>query len=173
MALTFDQAFERLIGHEGKFTNDRKDRGNWTTGVIGKGELKGTKFGISAMTYPDLDILNLTLEQAKAIYKRDWWDKINADSLHSAIIFQVWDFAVNAGMGTAKRKLQKAVGVAEDGIIGKKTLQAIKAIELNDVLLKFNAAKLKHYTSLSTWSRYGKGWTIRTADQLDYAAMDN
>ena len=173
MELTFDQAFERLIGHEGKFTNDRQDRGNWTTGVIGKGILKGTKYGISAMTYPDLDIRNLTLEQAKVIYKRDWWDKINADSLHSAIVFQVWDFAINAGMGTAKRKLQKAVGVAEDGIIGKETLKAIKAIELNDTLLKFNAAKLKHYTSLSTWPRYGKGWTIRTADQLNYAALDN
>lgn len=173
MTLTFDQAFERLIGHEGKFTDDRQDRGNWTTGVIGKGQLNGTKYGISAMTYPDLDIRNLTLARAKIIYKRDWWDKINAESLHSAIVFQVWDFAVNAGMGTAKRKLQKAVGVAEDGIIGKKTLQAIQAVELNDVLLKFTAEKLKHYTSLSTWSRYGKGWTIRTAEQLYYAAMDN
>ena len=173
MGLTFDQAFERLIGHEGQFTNDRQDRGNWTTGIIGKGELKGTKFGISAMTYPDLDILNLTLDQAKAIYKRDWWDKINADSLHSAIVFQVWDFAVNAGMGTAKRKLQKAVGLAEDGIIGKKTLQAIQNAELNDVLMKFNAEKLKHYTSLSTWPQYGKGWTNRVANQLAYAAMDN
>jgi lysozyme family protein len=126
MSLTFDTAFDRLIGHEGKFTEDPKDRGNWTTGVIGKGQCKGTKYGISAMTYPDLDIRNLTLDQAKAIYKRDWWDRINADDLHPAIVFQVWDFAVNAGMGTAKRKLQKAVGVAEDGIIGPMTFKAIK-----------------------------------------------
>lgn len=173
MSLTFETAFDRLIGHEGNFTEDPKDRGNWTTGVIGKGQCKGTKYGISAMTYPDLDIRNLTLDQAKAIYKRDWWDRINADDLHSAIVFQVWDFAVNAGMGTAKRKLQKAVNVAEDGIIGPMTIKAIKKVDLNDVLMKFNAAKLKHYTSLSTWQRYGKGWTNRTADQLNYAALDN
>ncbi|AMW79744.1 secretion activator protein [Acinetobacter sp. TGL-Y2] len=173
MSLTFDQAFERLIGHEGKFTNDRQDRGNWTTGVIGKGELKGTKYGISAMTYPDLDIKNLSLVQAKNIYKRDWWDKINAESLHSAIIFQVWDFAINAGMGTAKRKLQLAVGVLDDGIIGNLTIKAINKAELNDILLKFNAERLKYYTSLSTWPRYGKGWTLRVAGQLNYAAMDN
>lgn len=173
MSLTFDIAFDRLIGHEGKFTEDPNDRGNWTTGVINKGQCKGTKYGISAMTYPDLDIRNLTLDQAKAIYKRDWWDRINADDIHSAIVFQVWDFAVNAGMGTAKRKLQKAVNVAEDGIIGSMTIKAIKKADLNDVLMKFNAAKLKHYTSLSTWPRYGKGWTIRTADQLNYAALDN
>ena len=173
MSLTFDQAFERLIGHEGKFTNDRQDRGNWTTGVIGKGELKGTKYGISAMTYPDLDIKSLSLQQAKKIYKRDWWDKINADQIDSALVFQVWDFAINAGMGTAKRKLQKAVGVAEDGMIGKQTIQAINNTELNDVLMKFNAERLKYYTSLSTWPRYGKGWTLRVAGQLNYAAADN
>lgn len=153
MSLTFDQAFERLIDHEGKFTNDRQDRGNWTTGVIGKGELKGTKYGISAMTYPDLDIKNLTLVQAKQIYKRDWWDKINADQIDTALVFQVWDFAINAGMGTAKRKLQLAVGVLDDGIIGKLTIQAINKAELNDILLKFNAERLKYYTSLSTWLR--------------------
>ena len=173
MSLTFDQAFDRLIGHEGNFTNDRQDRGNWTTGVIGKGELKGTKYGISAMTYPDLDIKSLSLQQAKKIYKRDWWDKINADQIDSALVFQVWDFAINAGMGTAKRKLQKAVGVAEDGMIGKQTIQAINNTELNDVLMKFNAERLKYYTSLSTWSRYGKGWTLRVAGQLNYAAADN
>ena len=173
MSLTFDQAFERLIGHEGKFTNDRQDRGNWTTGVIGKGELKGTKYGISAMTYPDLDIKNLTLVQAKQIYKRDWWDKINADQINPALVFQVWDFAINAGMGTAKRKLQLAVGVLDDGIIGNLTIQAINKAELNDILLKFNAERLKYYTSLSTWPRYGKGWTLRVAGQLNYAAVDN
>lgn len=173
MKLTFEQAFERLIGHEGKFTDDKNDRGNWTTGIIGKGILKGTKFGISAMTYPDLDIKNLTLEKAKEIYKRDWWDKLNADSLDTAIVFQVWDFAINAGMGTAKRKLQKSVGMAEDGIIGPLTLKAIQKADLNDILMKFNAERLKHYTSLSTWPRYGKGWTLRVAQQLNYGALDN
>ena len=173
MKLTFEQAFDRLIGHEGKFTDDKNDRGNWTTGIIGKGILKGTKYGISAMTYPDFDIKNLTLDQAKEIYKRDWWDKLNADNLDPAIVFQVWDFAINAGMGTAKRKLQKSVGMAEDGIIGPLTIKAIHKADLNDVLMKFNAERLNHYTSLSTWPRYGKGWTLRVAQQLNYGAMDN
>ena len=173
MKLTFEQAFDRLIGHEGEFTDDPKDRGNWTTGIIGKGICKGTKFGISAMTYPDLDIKNLSLDQAKEIYKRDWWDKLNADSLDAAIVFQVWDFAINAGMGTAKRKLQKSVGMAEDGIIGPLTLKAIQKADLNDLLMKFNAERLNHYTSLSTWPRYGKTWTRRVAKQLVYGSMDN
>ena len=171
--LTFDQAFERLIGHEGNFTNDKNDRGNWTTGIIDKGQLKGTKYGISAMTYPNLDIKNLTLAQAKQIYKRDWWDALNANKINPAIVFQVWDFAINAGMATAKRKLQSAVGVADDGIIGPVTLKAVNDADLNDVLMKFNAERLTYYTKLSTWGRYGKGWTNRVAGQLQYAAIDN
>ena len=148
--LTFDEAFDRLIGHEGNFTDDRRDRGNWTSGVIGRGQLKGTKYGISAMTYPHLDIKNLTLDQAKSIYKEDWWDKLNADEIDLAIVFQVWDFAINAGMSTAKRKLQSAVGVADDGIIGNITLGAVNKMDLNDVLMRFNAQRLDYYTRLST-----------------------
>ena len=171
--LTFDKAFDRLIGHEAGFTTDPKDRGNWTTGVIGKGELRGTKYGISAMTYPYLDIKNITLEYAKTLYKRDWWDALNAESMHSAIVFQVWDFAINAGMGTAKRKLQQAVGVADDGSIGPITLFKINSMDLNDVLMRFNALRLNYYISLSTWATYGKGWTRRVASNLNYAAEDN
>jgi lysozyme family protein len=171
--MTFDEAFDRLIGHEGSFSEDPRDPGNWTSGRVNVGQLKGTKFGIAANTYGDLDIRNLTLEQSKAIYYRDWWLKAGADELHPAIVFQMWDFAVNAGMGTAKRALQHAAGVAVDGQVGPLTIAAVKAAALNDILLRFNAFRLRHYTSLSTWMTYGKGWTNRTAGQLDYAAKDN
>lgn len=169
----FDTAFERLIGHEGKFSDDPKDPGNWTGGRPNVGELKGTKFGIAANTYCDLDLKNLTLDQAKAIYFRDWWQKIGADSIPFSVVFQMWDFAVNAGMGTARRGLQYAVGVAQDGSIGPLTLSAVRRMDQNDILLRFNAFRLRYYTSLSTWATYGKGWTNRVASNLDFAAQDN
>lgn len=172
MEPTFEIAFERLIGHEGKFTNDTKDRGNWTSGVIGKGTCKGTKFGISAMTYPDLDIKNLTLDQAKDIYKRDWWDKLNANQIHASIVFQVWDFAINSGMGTAKRKLQQAVGVTDDGNIGPATIKAIQAMNHKDIILQLNALRLQYLTSLSTFPTYGAGWVNRVSKQMQYGAND-
>uniref|UniRef100_UPI00300981B3 glycosyl hydrolase 108 family protein n=1 Tax=Acinetobacter higginsii TaxID=70347 RepID=UPI00300981B3 len=104
--MNFDKAFDRLIGHEAGYSIDKRDPGNWTGGKIGIGVLKGTKYGIAANTYPNLDIKNLTLDQAKQIYKKDWWDKLGADSLHSAIVFQLWDFAVNAGKSRAIKELQ-------------------------------------------------------------------
>ena len=171
--MNFEKAFNRLIGHEAGYSNDKRDPGNWTGGKVGVGELKGTKYGIAANTYPNLDIKNLTLEQAKAIYKKDWWDKLGADSLHPSIVFQLWDFAVNAGKPRAIKELQQVVGVPADGLIGPKTIAAVKAMDVNDVLLKLTAERLKFYTSLSTWSTYGKGWTNRVAENLIYAAEDN
>lgn len=171
--MNFEKAFERLIGHEGGFSTDRNDPGNWTGGKVGKGVMKGTKFGIAANTYPNLDIKNLTIEQAKAIYKKDWWDKLGADQLHPSIVYQLWDFAVNAGKSRALKKLQQAVGVPDDGIIGPKTIAAVNAKDVNDVLLLLASERLRFYTSLPTWSTYGKGWTNRVAENLQYAAQDN
>ncbi|MCK4089786.1 glycoside hydrolase family 108 protein [Acinetobacter radioresistens] len=171
--MTFEQAFERLIGHEAGYTNLRSDPGNWTGGVVGKGQLKGTKYGIAANTYPHIDIKNLTLAEAKEIYRRDWWEKLGAEQLHSAIVFQLWDFAVNAGKSRAIKELQQVAGVPADGIIGPKTIAAVNAMDLNDVLLTLTAERLKFYTDLSTFKTFGKGWVRRVADNLVYAAKDN
>lgn len=170
--MNFDQAFDRLISHEGAFSDDKNDPGNWTGGRVNVGELKGTKYGIAANTYGDLDIKGLTLDQAKAIYYRDWWLKAGADQLDGAIVFQLWDFAVNAGMGTAKRALQRAARVADDGSIGPATIRAVRGMSTTDVLMRFAAQRLRYYTSLTTWPTYGKGWTNRVAGNLDYAADD-
>lgn len=169
----FLKYFARLIGSEGGFTADPKDPGNWTSGRAGVGQCLGTKYGIAANTYGFLPIESLTLEDAKAIYWLDWWMKIGADKLPDAVAYQVWQFAVNAGMGTAKRGLQHAVGVAEDGQVGAMTLAAVATTSLNDILLRFNAFALRHYASLSTFERYGVGWSRRVADNLDFAAGDN
>ncbi|MGR2670563.1 glycosyl hydrolase 108 family protein [Acinetobacter soli] len=171
--MNFEIAFQRLIGHEGGYSNDRNDPGNWTGGKVGLGFLKGTKFGLAANTYPKLDIKNITVVEAKEIYKRDWWDKLGADQLHPAIVYQLWDFAINAGKSRAVKELQQVAGVPDDGIIGPKTISAVKIMEVNDVLLRLAAERLKFYTSLSTWDRYGKGWTNRVAENLIYAAQDN
>lgn len=169
--MNFDQAFDRLINHEGGYSNDRNDLGNWTGGKVGVGELKGTKFGIAAHSYPYLDIKNLTLDQAKEIYRRDFWDILG--EAHSSIKFQVFDAAVNHGHGNAIRFLQRAVGVADDGAWGKVSQAALNRMETNDVLLRFVAYRLKFWASLRTFDIYGRGWTNRGAENLLFAAEDN
>lgn len=164
--MNFDKAFELVFGHEGAFTDDPKDRGNWTSGTIGTGKLNGTKFGISAAAYPNLDIRNLTVDQAKAIYKKDYWDKNNLDAYPEPIRFELFDMAVNMGWKNGVKILQRAVGTTDDGIIGPKTIAATNAMDADKLYVKLAARRLQYYTSLSTFSTYGKGWVNRVANNM-------
>lgn len=169
----FPQFIDRLLSHEGGYSADRNDPGNWTGGRVGAGELRGTKFGIAANTYPQLYIKNLTRDQAVEIYRRDFWEAAKCDRLPPAVGFQLLDGAVNSGIPQATRWLQRAVGVADDGILGPVTLAAIRAADPNDLVLLFNAQRIDFMTRLSTWAVHGAGWMRRIATNLRYAATDN
>jgi lysozyme family protein len=80
---------------------------------------------------------------------------------------------VNSGVATAVRKLQAAVGVADDGHWGPMSAKALAAMEVNDVLMRFMAQRLRYWVRCSAWPTMGAGWINRAAGQLDYAAMDN
>lgn len=170
--MNFDQAFDRLIGHEGKLSLDPKDRGNWTSGKIGVGELRGSKFGISAAAYPHLDIKNLSLHQARQLYLTDYWERSGAEHYDGAIGYQVFDAAVNSGIENAVRFLQRAVRVIDDGDIGPRTIAAIQGMTVTDVLARFNAQRLRFMTNTSAWESQGRGWARRIATNLEYQADD-
>lgn len=169
---SFEECFDRLIGHEGGFSLDPNDPGNWTGGRKGSGLLKGTKYGIAANTYPDIDIPNLTLLDARRLYRVNFWAPIRGDELPQGIVFQVFDAAVNHGTSRAIKWLQQAAGANDDGIFGPKTLLAVKMTPGLDLLARFNSVRLHFYTDLSTWANYGKGWSRRIADNLAYGAKD-
>lgn len=161
----FEHAFEFVVGHEGGFDATQADPGNWTGGVVGSGELKGTKFGISAAAYPALDIANLSVADAQAIYKRDYWDRTSADTLPPPLALLVFDAAVNNGVGRAARWLQGAVGVAADGQIGPATLAALNAAVAKSggaaLCSEFMAQRLAFMAALPTWRVFGLGWARR------------
>lgn len=134
----FDQVFEIILRQEGGFQNSPADKGNWVNG-----RLVGTKYGISARSYPNLDIRNLTVEQAKAIYKRDYWDEIGGDNIKDAGLGLVhMDTAINAGPARAKQFLESSGGNIDT--------------YLNQ--------RLSWYKTLDDWGKWGKGWTKRVND---------
>jgi len=158
--MNFDQAFDRLIKNEGGYSNNEKDPG---------GE---TNWGISKRSYPNLDIKALTRNEAKAIYLKDFWQRGNMEEYDHAISFQVFDIAVNSGIETALRMLQKAIGVADDGHIGPITIAAINSKTPSKVIISLIAERLEFWRKLSIWSQFGKGWTGRAVQDLRYAVED-
>lgn len=165
---SYYSAFEKVVGHEGGFTANPKDRGNWTSGKIGIGELKGTKYGISAMSYPHLDIRNLTLAQAQAIYKTDFWDRVRGDELDPAVAFNVFDGAVNSGVTRSIKWLQEAVGATADGIFGPRTLAEVRRRTPAKIIARYNSRRLLFLTQLNdtTWREFGRGLVARVAQNL-------
>lgn len=158
--MNFDQAFDRLMGNEGGYVNNVHDPG---------GE---TQWGVSKRSYPNVDIKNLTRDQAKAIYLRDFWLRGKMDQYDPAVSFQIFDIAVNSSIETAVRILQRAAGVADDGNIGPVTVAAVKAVRVPALLMLIIAERLDFWRRLSTWPDFGKDWAGRAAADLRYAAQD-
>lgn len=158
---SFSKAIDKTLRWEGGFTID--------TG--GK-----TKYGISQNAYPNLNIADLTLDQAKAIYKKDYWDKVKGDLIgNDSAAAALFDFAVNAGIGRATIETKRAL----NGLGYKFDLTANSSLP-SEVLAAINAkgdvfanalqvARLDFYSRLAKENpdKYGKyliGWTKRAKD---------
>lgn len=162
--MNFDQAFERLIGHEGGYVNHPSDPGGET--------MHGITRRVAVSNGYNGKMIDLSLDMAKDIAKREYWIPCKADSFDGAIAFQLFDIAYNHGVSVSAKLLQRAVGVADDGIIGPATIAATKKLDEMVVICLINAKRIRFYTSLSTWPTFGKGWANRVAGNLEYGAID-
>ena len=170
----FDQVIAIVVGFEGGFSNDPSDPGNWTGRKPNAGVLRGTKYGISAAAYPELDIEALDPAAASAIYRRDFWDPISGDDLYGPLALLVFDTAVNNGVDRASCWLQQAAGAPSDGKIGPATLAAIAATVDREggawLCGEFLASRMMFMSHLPTWTCFGRGWARRLA-HLPYDSM--
>jgi lysozyme family protein len=132
---SFKLAIARVINNEGGYGNNPADPG---------GE---TKYGISKRQYPDLDIQNLTLEQAMEIYRRDFWDPA-WEALPQEVATKLLDMAVNMGRETAVKIVQRAAGVVPDGKLGPLTTAAIQNQDAVKLLQEIRARAAVHYARL-------------------------
>jgi lysozyme family protein len=146
---TFPDCIAHVLAAEGGLVNDPKDPG----GV--------TKFGISQRSYPALDIRALSLDDAKAIYQRDYWTPIQGEALPAGLDLLVLDHAVNAGPARAIRLLQHLVGVPEDGLMGPVTLAGVAIADPQDLIARYSELRLDFYRDLPTWRHFGAGWSRR------------
>jgi lysozyme family protein len=151
MTHTFARALAHVMEWEGGYVNDPNDPG---------GE---TKFGISKRAYPALDIANLRLDEAEDIYRRDYWDRIRGDELSPGLALAMFDCAVNQGLGTAVKLLQRALGVAADGIIGPVTLAAVRR-DPEKAFVEFMAERMQRYAVTGGVKSFSRGWFRRLSD---------
>lgn len=162
--MTFEEALERVLAHEGGWVHHENDPGGATN--YGITQAVARKHGY------DGDMRHLPKSKAVEIYRADYWDKSRAGDLPQALAFQYFDACVNHGVSRGVRLLQQAVGAEVDGKIGPKTIEAAWTENTPAGVMKFNQARIAFYTGLKTFSTFGKGWMNRIAKNLEYGADD-
>ena len=79
------------------------------------------------------------------------------------------DWAVNSGLGSVAKALQKIVGAKQDSAIGSKKLQAVANYETKETIGKLHDSRQKFYEGLSHFKTFGRGWTRRNKEILKAA----
>lgn len=152
------KAFPLLMQQEGgdKITNNPNDLG------------KLTKFGIAKASHPNVDIANLTEDQAKHIYLDDYWVPAKISQLPVHLQYIHFSCAVNCGVGSAARILQRASKVPDDGIIGPGTLASCINVSIQDYAIEWN----NHYKAIvendESQSKFMVGWQNRINKIMDW-----
>lgn len=154
----FDRALGVVLGHEGGDSDHAADPGGFT------------RFGISQVAHPTVDVRNLTREGAAAIYRAEYWQPMQCDELPAPLALCVFDSAVNQGRTAAIRLLQDAVGTTVDGVLGPKTLAAVYRQPVSRLLRRYMVARAHRYIATGGFATFGRGWIARAIDVAMTAA---
>jgi hypothetical protein len=138
-----DQAFADPFGYAVGFTLQSE-------GGFNPQDANGApvNFGINQAYHPEVDVSKITQDQAREIYRRDYWEPINGDALAAKdpqLARAVFDTAVMSGVGTANDLLEKSGGDTQ------RFLQ-LRADYLSNLITK-NPEK---------YGKYAKAWNNRT-----------
>lgn len=148
----WDVAIKFVLEMEGGLTDDPNDPGGLTN------------FGISKKAYPNVDIRNLSVEQASDIYRRDYWNACRCDEFPGLWAIAIFDMAVNQGVGKAIRTMQATLGLTADGVIGPATIKALGSSEPRKLKV-FLANRLAAYAKLMAANQnllvYAVDWSFR------------
>ena len=160
-ASTYDEALRRLLAHEGGYTNHPSDPGG------------PTNFGITIYDYrkyvkPNAtaaDVRAMTAGEAKAIYRKRYWDAQRCDELPAGVDYSVFDYGVNSGIGRSGKVLRRVVGLADStSTVTDQVLAYVRARDPKVLVAAICDERLAFLQSLRTWPVFGRGWGRRLAE---------
>ena len=169
----FTKAFQLMIAHEGGYVNDPDDPGGETyKGVARKIHSKWTGWTTVDMLKRQSDFpanLDKDADLQEAVsdfYRLTFWDKMKGDDiLDQQVAESIFDFGVNAGVGTSASLAQMVIGATTDGVIGPQSITSLNTFNADHFLASFAVAKIARYISIvkkrPTSRKYFYGWVCR------------
>lgn len=157
--MDFDTAFGLLLGHEGDFSDHKDDPGG------------ATRFGVTEAVARRVGyrghMAELPLDLAKRIYREEYWTPIRADELPAAIRYPAFDAAVNSSVRQSILWMQRAAGVAADGVLGPQTMTALHLADHRRISALMLSQRLRFMARLPNWPTFSRGWAARIADLME------
>ena len=133
------------IEHEGGYQRNPNDHANWSSGVIHVGRLMGTKYGITAVDMPGVEIQNITADQATTYYLEHYWKQYYSQITSQPVANKLFDMGVLFGVGSAIECLQYALDLTPvDGNFGPITLDRCNRANINLLLSMFKTELKSH-----------------------------
>jgi lysozyme family protein len=160
-AASYEEALRCVLAHEGGYANHPADPGG------------PTNFGITLADYrtyakPDAtaaDVRAMRIEEAKAIYRRRYWDAQACDDLPSGVDYAVFDYGVNSGIGRSGKVLRRCLGLSDSSArVTREVIAAATAADAARLIASICGERLRFLKSLKTWPVFGRGWERRVAE---------
>ena len=171
MKENYDHCLGLILHHEGGYVNHPKDPGGETNKGITKRVYEN--WCIEQDLFQK-EMKDLKISDVAPIYKKNYWDRVKADSLPAGVDLCVFDFSVNAGTGRGAKYLQTIVGAVSDGAIGPNTLRQVDEFVAlrgeEDLVVAYSDARRRYYRKLRTFDTFGRGW-LRRVDETEVEAL--
>lgn len=165
-ASTFERGLSLVLKHEGGWSDDPHDPG----GATNLGVTIGTLSLWLGRPATKAEVRALTAASVAPLYRRRFWDAIQGDALPAGLDYALFDFAVNSGPRRAVIGLQRGLQIADDGRLGPVTLEAVAKHKPADLIDALCDGRLAFLRALSTWPRFGRGWS-RRVEEVRAAAL--
>jgi lysozyme family protein len=159
-ATNYDEALRRVLAHEGGYTNHPSDPGG------------PTNFGVTICEYrkyvkPNataVDVRAMKVDEAKAIYRKRYWDAQRCDELPAGVDYTVADYGINSGIGRSGKVLRRVVGLPDNtSVVTDEVLNAVARRDAKAIIVAINDERLRFLKNLKTWPVFGEGWGRRVA----------
>ena len=168
----FDAALRFTLFEEGDLSDDPADHGGRTKWGITQASYDAWRF---RMKRPLQAVDLMSIAERDQIYTEDYWQPGSCPVLPVRLAITHFDWCVNHGPGGAKRMLQTVIGVTSDGSIGQKTLAAIYAQDLDELITAYIQARIDWYHDDVdrdvTQARFLAGWLNRCDHLKSYIGL--
>jgi lysozyme family protein len=155
----FQKSLKRILAYEGGNANNPNDPGGRTSR------------GITQVVYDRWadkhkvsrgDVWLASDATIAAIYKENYWNRIDGEKLPEGVALCIFDAAVNSGLAQTAKWVQRSLKIKVNGDFGPATIDAvISCVDQVQLIKDICSRRLAMLHSLPTWKHFGKGWLSR------------